>query len=79
MKCSAIQVNGKWRDVYKDPITDQGKRSKRGLLTTVHDGEDFVTIREEEFDEHDEVLEGVFVNGSMCRFQTLDQIRDNAW
>jgi nicotinamide phosphoribosyltransferase len=79
MKCSAIQVNGEWRDVYKDPITDQGKRSKRGLLTTVFDDDSFLTIREEEFDHDDEALEAVFVNGSMCRFQTLDEIRDNAW
>lgn len=31
MKCSAIFVNGVWREVYKDPITDQGKQSKRGI------------------------------------------------
>jgi nicotinamide phosphoribosyltransferase len=27
MKASAICVDGEWRDVYKDPITDVGKRS----------------------------------------------------
>jgi nicotinamide phosphoribosyltransferase len=32
MKCSAIQVDGQWRDVYKDPITDPGKTSKKGRL-----------------------------------------------
>jgi nicotinamide phosphoribosyltransferase len=32
MKCSAIKVNGEWRDVYKDPITDQGKASIRGKV-----------------------------------------------
>jgi nicotinamide phosphoribosyltransferase len=32
MKCSAIKVNGEWRDVYKDPITDQGKKSIRGRV-----------------------------------------------
>jgi len=32
MKCSAIKVNGKWRNVYKDPITDQGKKSIRGRV-----------------------------------------------
>jgi len=30
IKASAIKVNGEWRDVYKDPITDQGKTSLRG-------------------------------------------------
>ena len=33
MKCSAIKVNGVWIDVYKDPITDQGKSSKKGLVS----------------------------------------------
>ena len=30
IKASAIKVNGEWRDVYKDPITDPGKKSLRG-------------------------------------------------
>lgn len=33
-KCSAIEIDGQWRDVYKDPITDSAKRSKRGRLTS---------------------------------------------
>jgi len=33
IKCSAAKVNGEWRDVYKNPITDPGKVSKRGLVT----------------------------------------------
>lgn len=34
IKCSAIRVNEEWRDVVKDPITDPGKRSKAGRVTT---------------------------------------------
>lgn len=34
MKCCAVRVAGEWRDVYKAPVTDPGKRSKAGLLTT---------------------------------------------
>ena len=33
MKCSAAEINGEWVDVFKDPITDPGKTSKRGRLT----------------------------------------------
>lgn len=33
LKCSAARVDGKWIDVYKDPITDKGKQSKRGRMT----------------------------------------------
>jgi len=31
-KCSAIKVNGEWHDVFKDPITDWGKKSLRGRV-----------------------------------------------
>jgi nicotinamide phosphoribosyltransferase len=37
MKCSAIKVNGEWRHVFKDPITDQGKKSKSGRVTLYKD------------------------------------------
>lgn len=30
MKCSAIRVNGEWRDVFKNPVGDPGKASKKG-------------------------------------------------
>lgn len=42
MKASAIEVDGTWIDVYKDPITDQGKRSKRGRLALIENA-DFKT------------------------------------
>jgi len=32
-KCAEITVDGKPRDVFKDPITDKGKASKKGKLT----------------------------------------------
>jgi nicotinamide phosphoribosyltransferase len=31
-KCSSIVVDGIERDVWKDPVTDRGKRSKAGRL-----------------------------------------------
>ncbi|MBS0381046.1 MAG: nicotinate phosphoribosyltransferase [Proteobacteria bacterium] len=33
LKCSAARIDGRWTDVYKDPVTDHGKASKRGRLT----------------------------------------------
>ncbi|MFD0325568.1 nicotinate phosphoribosyltransferase [Lysobacter gummosus] len=33
LKCSAARVDGEWIDVYKDPVTDKGKSSKRGRMT----------------------------------------------
>lgn len=48
-KCCAIKRNGKVVEVYKDPITDPGKKSKRGRLDLVdwNDGEglpDYETV-----------------------------------
>jgi nicotinamide phosphoribosyltransferase len=40
IKCSAIKINSEWRDVYKDPITDQGKKSLRGR----QENPDFITV-----------------------------------
>ncbi|HET8685882.1 MAG TPA: nicotinate phosphoribosyltransferase [Methanosarcina sp.] len=37
MKASAICINGAWSGFSKDPITDPGKRSKTGLVTTYRD------------------------------------------
>jgi nicotinamide phosphoribosyltransferase len=47
-KCSAADVNGAWRDVMKDPITDSGKRSKAGRLALVRENGSYRTVREEE-------------------------------
>ena len=36
-KCSAALIDNKWVDVFKDPITDKGKQSKKGVLTLYKD------------------------------------------
>ena len=46
MKCSAAKVDGKWRDVFKNPITSTSKVSKKGrLMLSKADGE-YKTVRE---------------------------------
>lgn len=47
MKASAICIDGEWHDVYKDPITDSGKRSKRGRLALVVKDGRYETVRED--------------------------------
>ena len=75
MKCSAIQVNGQWRDVYKDPITDKGKRSKRGLVKLYYNGTNYVTATDKP-DGYEDAMSTVYQDGWMCRRQSLDEIRD---
>ena len=43
MKCSAAMINGKWVDVYKEPVTSSMKKSKRGRLMLVEEDNEFFT------------------------------------
>ena len=77
MKCSAAFVNGEWVDVFKDPITDKGKQSKKGLLKLIRSADgDYKTVRNNEgiLD----VLEVVYNNGDVMKTYTFDQVRKNA-
>lgn len=77
MKCSAIKINDNWIDVYKDPIDDKGKVSKKGVLALINydvTGE-YLTVREKDLDGRKNYLEVVFENGIVRRTQTLDEIR----
>lgn len=80
MKASAIK-NDKlgigWTDVYKDPVTDLGKRSKRGRLGLINTGNGLTTVSEMEANGHN-LLEDVYVNGQILRNQSLSEIREIA-
>ena len=81
MKCSAAFVNDKWVDVFKDPITDKGKQSKKGKLSLHKDNNgDFYTFTDKDRGYHDlpDVLEVVFENGVLVRDMTFEEVRNNA-
>jgi len=79
MKASAAKVNGLWRDVYKDPVGDTSKRSKRGVLALVKRDGEYVTIRESELrDPSENVLQTVFLNGKILVTTTLTEVRERA-
>lgn len=79
MKASAACVNGVWRDVYKDPITDTGKRSKRGRLALVCNAEGRLeTVREDQLGGRENLLRTVFRNGDLIVEETLATIRARA-
>ena len=83
-KCSSCTVNGIERDVFKDPITDPGKRSKAGRLDLVRSlSGGFATMRlangeMKSSDPFQSVLETVFENGEIKKEYTLDEIRARA-
>jgi nicotinamide phosphoribosyltransferase len=73
-KCSAAKVKNHWRDVFKDPVTDTGKRSKKGRLKLIHEDGHFKTVGEHEPGE-DKLVE-VFRDGEILVHHTFDEIRD---
>lgn len=76
MKCSAIKVNGEWRPVFKDPITDPGKTSKKGRVTLYQrpNGDYYSGVE----DWPSSVLETVYENGKLVKQYSFDEIRKNA-
>lgn len=79
-KCSSVTVNGVERDVYKDPVTDPGKRSKAGRLDLLLEGDDYLTVcLEDGQKEHPcSELVTVFENGRILKEYDLDSIRARA-
>lgn len=74
MKTSAAFINKEWVDVFKDPITDPGKRSKKGRLALIHENGKFETVLQEGFGYAD-YLRVVYLNGELRIDQTFAEIR----
>lgn len=82
MKASAALVNGEWIDVYKDPITDQGKTSKKGRLGLIYNcgigSCSYKTVPEKIADEKGNLLRTVYENGELLVEDTFQDIRQRA-
>ena len=78
MKCSAIVVNGEARDVYKDPVTDSGKASKKGVLSLVRRGGMIRTVRRTGKAGAVDLLRPVWKNGQLLVDDSFDVIRERA-
>lgn len=76
MKANAVEIDGTWRDVYKSPKTDTGKKSKRGRLAVLEGGK---TIALEHLgDANNNLLQPVWENGVLLREQSFADIRAEA-
>jgi nicotinamide phosphoribosyltransferase len=77
LKCSAIDRNGKWHNVYKNPVTDPSKASKGGRFNLVHNGKEFVTVEvvDGEPTPPANALDVVLEDGKLLRAQTLAEVR----
>jgi nicotinamide phosphoribosyltransferase len=75
-KCSAATVDGRNVDVYKDPVTDPGKKSKKGTLDLVYSLDSFKTVQGT--DVMGSVMKEVFLNGKITKEYTFEEVRKMA-
>lgn len=81
MKASAAMIGDEWRDVFKDPVTDKGKASKKGRLTLVkNEAGEYQTIRTRDFSEefHVDQMRTVWEDGMLLVDDSFDQIRERS-
>lgn len=75
-KASWACVNYKEVDIYKEPITDKGKNSKRGRLDLVELSKGQVaTVKHGKYS--NVILRPVFENGNILKTFTFDEVREN--
>ena len=76
-KASAIEnKNGEWKDVYKRPVSDARKSSKKGRFSVIKDTSGIATIPYT--NTKDDLLQTVFKNGVVINPTTFDVIRQRA-
>lgn len=81
MKASAAQINGGWRDVFKDPVTDPGKKSFKGRMSLFrsHLTGEYQTLRIDEGpidSEWVDMLIDVFEDGELLVEFSMQEVRD---
>ena len=78
IKATYCEVNGEPRNIFKDPITDNGiKKSAKGILS-VHevDGE-FILEQESTFEKlHNSAMRLVFKNGKVYNMENFNKVRN---
>lgn len=84
LKCSSACINGTWVDVQKDPITDAGKRSKKGRVELWESGGEYHSSVEQPKGWTDRglawkpLLQKVFENGKLYNEISFEEVRANA-
>lgn len=77
-KCSLACIDGKEVDVFKDPVTDPGKRSKQGRLALIKRDGEYQTVRATPDTADNDEMVVVFENGVLLKDWSLSEIRARA-
>lgn len=77
-KCSAVQIADKWNEVYKAPITDPGKVSKKGILDLVQVDGKYQTVQNERWDSSLRTVYSAGVKGADISFEDIRMLANRA-
>ena len=80
MKATYVEVNGEGREIFKDPITDDGtKKSATGLLhVTRHNENNYMLVDKVSWEvEANGELQTIYKDGQFQNETTLEKIREN--
>jgi nicotinamide phosphoribosyltransferase len=77
-KCSSINVDGVERPVFKQPVTDSGKKSKAGRLRLIKGYDRYYTETVGDAQDGQDELVTVFENGNVVKEYTFAEVRENA-
>lgn len=79
IKATYCEINGESREIVKDPITDSGKKSHKGLICLVKHNDGSYYTADKCSREDMGILKTVFENGKILKKYTLDEIRNKAY
>jgi nicotinamide phosphoribosyltransferase len=80
IKATFAEVGGEMRELVKDPVTDQKKKSHKGLLALLKDADGRYYTKDQctADEEAASLLETVYLNGKIVRHTNFDEIRERA-
>lgn len=78
IKCDAVLINGEWRDAFKDPVTDQSKKSLRGRQGVVSELGEYKAKRLDAIPEGKDAMRTVWKNGELLIDEDFETMRSRA-
>ncbi len=78
IKATYVEVNGEHRDIEKDPVTDPGKKSHKGLLALMKDEHGNITTKDQCTWEEEQSgeLHTVFKDGKIIKTYQFNELRE---
>jgi nicotinamide phosphoribosyltransferase len=78
MKATSVVVNGERREIFKDPITDDGiKKSAKGLVKVDLVGNEYVLVDQASVEEEEQgELQIIYKDGAFLNEVILQDVRE---